>query len=455
MTRRTPFLLLALFAAPLAAQTTGVEFVWSGALQPTSARVVAGLAEGTDSVRVALSDGDTFEDPFFSAFRSVNEDSRTVTFSFDALAPDTPYRYAVEVGGALDTLRAGRFRTAPDGPASFRLIAAGCAITGSDRPVFDVIRHQDPLFFLHIGDMHYENIESADPEAYRQAYRNVLASPSQAALYRSTPIAYVWDDHDYGPNNSDRRSPGRDAARQAYQEMIPHYPLAAGLGNVPIFQSFAVGRLRFILTDLRSSRQPYRRGFQTIPTMMGERQKDWFKEELLRAHEAGEVIVWVSSVPWIYRRNPESDSWGGYAEEREEIATFIADHGIRNVVIVAGDSHMIAMDDGTNSDYADGGGAPIPVVQAAPLDQAGSTKGGPYSEGEFPSPSLFPPHNGQWVLMDVEDDGGDEVCIAWTGYRTRWDRPSSFPLVEMERCFEVPAFRPAQEEAGDDLGAGQ
>lgn len=189
--------------------------------------------------------------------------------------------------------------------------------------------------------------------------------------------------------------------------------------------------------------------------MMGDRQRDWFKEELLRAHEAGEIVVWVSSVPWIYRPNPESDSWGGYSEEREEIANFLKEHEIENIVILAGDSHMIAMDDGTNSDYATDGGAPIPVIQTAPLDQAGSTKGGPYSEGEFPTRSLFPPHDGQWVLMEVDDEGGEEVCIAWTGYRTRWDRPSSSRLVEMERCFEVPMPRPAQDMADDDPGAGE
>ncbi len=453
MTCRPLALLAVLLAPPLAAQTP-VEFVWSGALQPTSVRVVAGLAPGTDSARLALTAGDAFDEPFFSAFQPADPDSRTVSFTLGALEPDTPYRYAVEVDGALDTLRVGRFRTAPDGPASFRLIASGCALTGSDRPVFDVIRRQEPLFFLHLGDMHYENIEAADEEVYRDAYREVLASPAQAALFRDTPLAYMWDDHDFGPNNSDRRAPGRDAAREVYQEMIPHYPLAAGSGNVPIFQSFAVGRIRFILTDLRSSRRPYRRGFRRVPTMMGGRQKDWFKQELLRAHQAGEVIVWVSSVPWIYRRNPESDSWGGYAEEREEIANFLKEHGIANIAIMAGDSHMIAMDDGTNSDYATDGGAPIPVIQAAPLDQAGSTKGGPYSEGEFPTLSLFPPHDGQWVLVEVEDDGGDEVCVAWTGYQTRWDRPSSRPLVEMERCFEMPTFQPAQE-AGEDLGLGQ
>ena len=357
----------------------------------------------------------------------------------DALEPDRRYYYAVEAGGELDTLRIGQFRTPPEGPFSFTIGAGGCAITGSDRPVFDVIRRQNPLFFLHVGDMHYEDVVSTEPEAYREAWREVLRSRSQAALYRSTPIAYTWDDHDFGPNNSDRYAPGQEAARRAYREMIPHYPLAAGTQNAPIHQAFSVGRVRFILTDLRSSREQAR-AWDPNPSMMGERQKDWFKQQLLAAKARGELIAWVSAVPWISRPNPESDTWGGFAEERREIADFLKEHEISNIVILAGDAHMVAMDDGSNSDYATGGGAPIPVLQSAPLDQAGSRKGGPYSEGAIPGPTVFPPHDGQFTLMHVDDDGGDELCVRWNSYRTKWDRPSTRPIMEMETCFAMEPY---------------
>ena len=226
-------LLTALLAPAVHAQPTSLaqslDFVWSGALQPTSVRVVAGVY-GADSVRIALTTDTSFDEPDYTAYQPVNEESQTVAFSIGGLEPEATYRYAVEVGGVLDTLRAGSFRTPAEGPFSYSVVLGGCAITGSDRPVFDVIRRQEPLFFLAVGDFHYEDIDDDDPEVYRQAYREVLDSGPQAALYRSTPLAYMWDDHDYGPNNSDRFAPGRSAARRAYQQMIPHYPLVAGSG---------------------------------------------------------------------------------------------------------------------------------------------------------------------------------------------------------------------------------
>src|SRR6185436_15112819 len=70
------------------------------------------------------------------------------------------------------------------------------------------------------------------------------------------------------------------------------------------------------------------------------------------------------------------DHWSVFAAERREIADFIKDHHISGVCILHGDSHMLAADDGTHSDYATGGGAPLPVMCAAPLDQEPSIKGG-------------------------------------------------------------------------------
>jgi len=62
------------------------------------------------------------------------------------------------------------------------------------------------------GDAHYENITRNSLGRFQQAYQTMLTSPAQSALYRETPIAYVWDDHDFGGNNSTAASDAREAA---------------------------------------------------------------------------------------------------------------------------------------------------------------------------------------------------------------------------------------------------
>ena len=132
--------------------------------------------------------------------------------------------------------------------------------------------------------------------------------------------------------------------------------------------------------------------------MLGSRQKAWLKRELALANGRFPLIVWVNSVPWIGRARPGADDWSGYATERRELADYISARGIRGLVMVSGDAHMVAIDDGTHSDYSTVGGAGFPVVHAAALDRRGDVKGGPYSEGAYPG-------SGQFGTLTVRDRG--------------------------------------------------
>ncbi len=288
------------------------------------------------------------------------------------------------------------------------------------------------------------NIQTNDRAQFRAAYDTVLASPQQAELYRHVPFFYIWDDHDYGGNNSYRKAPSREAARLTYQEYVPHYPLAAGPGPVAIYQTFAVGRVKFILTDLRSERDDVKKKDNAQKSMMGANQKAWFKEQLLAARDKYPLICWVSSVPWIgeagtnyyhlvktnqygfihhtnlvdtgagrtnrNRAAVDEDHWSMYGAERREIADFVKSNHISGLCILHGDSHMLAADDGSHSDYATGGGAPLPVMCAAPLDQEPSLKGGYYSQGVY----RVRKGEGCFGLLTVTDKG-DAIDVAYSG----------------------------------------
>jgi hypothetical protein len=69
--------------------------------------------------------------------------------------------------------------------------------------------------------------------------------------------------------------------------------------------------------------------------------------------------------------------------------------------MLSGDAHMVAIDDGTHSNYATASGRGwrgFVVMHAAPLDRRTSEKGGPYSLG-------ISRQRGQFGLVDVTDDG--------------------------------------------------
>jgi hypothetical protein len=248
-----------------------------------------------------------------------------------------------------------------------------------------------------MGDLHYEDIGRPLAALFLRALESVFSSGPQSALYRPVPIAYVWDDHDYGPNDSDRTSPSRAAAQAAYRAAVPHYPLASG---GPIHQAFTVGRVRVILTDVRSERSPARDRNDAAKTLLGEAQRLWLLEQFANA-TSFPLVVWVNPVPWITHEGSRADGWQPYARERALIANAIARLGLtRRLVMLSGDAHMAAIDDGTHSNYATEApaGPGFPILHAAPLDRRTSLKGGPYSHGV----SL---QRGQFGLVDVRDDG--------------------------------------------------
>lgn len=386
-----------------------VEWVWSGAITENGATVRAKLERRAGDVQLKLTAADeTDRVALVEPAGGGRSPQGVVTFVATGLEPATEYRYVIELNGVPELGHEGRFTTFSRTPHSFTVAVGACARVGSNGLVFDAIRGHEPALYVITGDLYYADIDSNDPGRFRDQFDEALTRPAQAALYRSTPIAYVWDDHDYGPDNADKTAASREAARAVYREVVPHYELPAGSGNAAIYQAFSIGRVRFILTDARSERDPPPGEDEGPRSMLGSAQKAWLEQELLAANGSFPVIVWVNSVPWIGEPKPGGDSWQGFAEERREIADFIADNAIEGIVMVSGDAHMVAIDDGSHSDYSSDGGAAFPVLHAAALDRRGSTKGGPYSSGAYPG-------SGQFGLVTVEDDGGDTVVVSLTG----------------------------------------
>jgi len=379
-----------------------IRWVWTGDLRSDGITVVAKLEDPDRSeVEVLVTSEDVGEQ--IRVGPVAPDDQGVVRVPVDGLLPDTGYGFRLIVDGSADATRGtGSFRTPGVGATSFRVALSACARVGSNGSVFDAIAASDPMLYLAMGDIHYADIAVNSPDAFRAAYDRLLTEPGQAALYRDVPIAYVWDDHDYGPNDAGSDSPSRPAARDVYREVVPHAGVTPG--DAPINQAFTIGRVRFVMTDNRSER--------TSETMLGQEQLAWLVQELTTSSRTHALVVWVNPVPWIAEPREGGDNWNGYPDERRFIADAIATAGIDNLIMVSGDAHMVALDDGSNSDYSTTGGAAFPVFHAAPLDRPGGIKGGPYSHGAIDG-------SGQFGLLDIDDDGAT-ITVTTTG--TDWQR---------------------------------
>lgn len=124
----------------------------------------------------------------------------------------------------------------------------------------------------------------------------------------------------------------------------------------------------------------------------------------------------MSTLPWI----DDHFKWGEFNDEREEIASWIKELGLQDkMIIVSGDAHMLAVDDGS---HAAGG---VKVFHAAAIDAKPTTKGGPYSHGVWPG-------RNQYGTIEVRDLG-DHICFRFQGWK--WKSSHKLArLVQFDTC---------------------
>lgn len=405
--RRSAFLTALLLSWGASSQDPVVLHHWSGALEATGIRVHALLSAPCDNVRLVVDDDPAFNSPSFSIAMSADSAHGLMArLRRGGLLPSTSYGYRFEVAGTIDTNSAhtGHFRTPGLGAASFSFIAGACN-TNSDHPVWQSMAWFQPHLFIATGDLHYGDPAGIDVQTHRDAYiQGIYQHPGIMDLLHRVPIAYVWDDHDFCGDGSNGNAPGKAAAAQAYREHVPHYYLPH---DTSVYQSFTIGRVHFILSDLRSSK--------TAARMMDDPQREWLREQLLFARDSGLVTCWISPMTWNAQDYPEN--WGCQPQERAAMGDWLLENHIENLFILSGDAHMLAIDDGANADFSAGHQSPYryPIFQAAAINRNGSYKGGTFNQGGyFPNPGTWVGQFGQ-VLVD---DDGEEMCITFNGWRT-------------------------------------
>lgn len=353
-----------------------IEWVWAGNVSATGATINA-RSDGTPTLLYGTDAGLT--DPDNLSGTEGNDD--VWSFDLSGLSADTVYYYSFVGWGLTAT-----FRTFPtEGTAhSFSIAAASCAGQSggdyevgdvSNTPTLDHIAARDLALFIHLGDRGYPDITTDSVSAFRTNYNANMAMTKQAALHRAMPVAYVWDDHDFGDNNSHAATASKPAAQTVYREHVPHWTLPSASG---IYQTFVIGRVRFILIDGRSFKSNPSDTDDSSKTLLGATQKQWVKDTLDNSTEP--VVVLDVAVPWN-ATSSLPDSWGGYSTERQELAEFFEDNShTERLWLLHGDMHAIMGDDGANTQFDPGSANDGPPLSGfAPMDAGATTYSGTYT----------------------------------------------------------------------------
>ncbi|MGF1591223.1 MAG: alkaline phosphatase D family protein [Pleurocapsa sp.] len=434
---------------------TSCHWCWLGAVTNNSITIKAKLSnrvtQGQNFIQILYHQTDlSFKHQAIKKLKATSLVEQIATFHLSDLKEDTIYHYVIIANGRRYPRQGTlQFKTVKvNQPYSFAIACSACAggtisqffsLGVSNSKVFDTIcqykyqaetgQDTNLALFIHMGDLHYRNdlafigLKEDYLDDYRHNYDLVMNQPRQRNLYQNIPLAYIWDDHDYGTNDSDGSYPLKYIASQAYREQVPCYPLAETLdelkGQGAIYQSFVIGRVRFIMTDSRFHQDSLDDLNNLAPSLLGNVQRKWLFEQLKIGKQQQQnnregLTIWVNSIPWIADQNEASSSWNKFAQERKQIANWLKENKIDKLLMLSGDAHMLAIDDGrksTANSYATGGGGSFPVIQVASLDSKASYKGGPYNGKNYMINSAVKssngaiPGKGQWGVLNFFDDG--------------------------------------------------
>lgn len=398
-----------------------------GAVTSESAKILI-RTDGPAEVRFDLDTVSNFTNPIATPSAIAEPDSDFfVIIDVTGLASDTQYYYRAVINGTPQS-DVRSFITFPsEGSVTDFTFAFGSCQQDADDPnsfigrVFPLIAQDKPRFFLQLGDWTYPDTTDTpgNPTDYFNVDFNRVRSNYKSKydpaypmneLFKVAPIDYVYDDHDYSNNNSDMTFPGRKNSIRGYKALFPHYPLANSSHG--LWHKFTFGNADFFMLDTRTQRHPNRLGFQQDSTaryffqpgpehlilqgdttIVRELQMDWLIRELLESTATWKFVC--TSVPFNpgHRALLElalffqgsafdpvptlgglvtaaslailvSDSWNGFPGSVQRLVKAVNGAHLQNLIVLSGDSHTSAIDDGANSLF--------PEIMAGSLDRSNS-----------------------------------------------------------------------------------
>jgi len=271
------------------------------------------------------------------------------------LKPGTHYQYRVHWRKGATRAHSAplRFRTEElwpyrKDPPPLRILASSCAYTNdadADRPgkpygqstaIFQSMAARKPDVNLWMGDnIYYREVDFDDESAMARRYDQWRALPDLQALLQTGRHIATWDDHDYGPNDSNASYTYKDQSLKLFQRYWanPSY----GLPGLPgVFTRYSASDVDFFMLDDRW----YRDSDKLVDTdrqMLGQGQLRWLKNALMASTATWKIIVSGSQVLNLGNRY---EGWHQFPQESHAFLAWLEQQKLPGVLLLSGDRHF-------------------------------------------------------------------------------------------------------------------
>lgn len=286
----------------------------------------------------------------------------TAKFELTRLEPGTEYEYSIMVNNSKKIVATGKITTQTlwhyrQAPPNFSFITGSCAYFneytydrpgrpyGNDSSIFVTMAKEDADFALWLGDNWYTR--EADYFSkwglHYRASRDRSLSVLQPFL-KKMPQYAIWDDHDYGPNDSGKNFILKETSRDVFMKYWsnPSY----GMNEQGIYTKVTWNDIDLFMLDSRWFRDPDAAADSVsgMPNpdkrMFGKEQMEWLKDNLLQSN-ANRAVSFriIATGSQVLNSFSPFDCLRHFPVEFNELISFIQANNIKGVLFLTGDRH--------------------------------------------------------------------------------------------------------------------
>lgn len=266
-----------------------------------------------------------------------------LTFDFEGLRPNRTYLVTIFVDNQTTEVKRS-IKTAKVNPNSdYAFMVTSCALSvpiglkwlhpGIEDRVYKYAAQKEADFSLWLGDYLYyfpQHTKSKDGMYRRWIYKRT--NPRINHFMESYPQYAIWDDHDYGPNDSGYDFVLKDTALSVFQDFFPN-PYEEEMPTKGNFFKFAYLDSEFFMTDDRW----YRTEDKTDSSLMlGSLQLEWLLKSL---KESDAVFKFIGVGSQVLNTCSANECYWYYGGELKQLLNYILDNEISGVIFLTGDRH--------------------------------------------------------------------------------------------------------------------
>ncbi|GBF49829.1 hypothetical protein LPTSP4_13490 [Leptospira ryugenii] len=233
-----------------------------------------------------------------------------------------------------------------------KIAFGSCMDQDLEKQIWKSVLNTNPNVWLWLGDNIYK--DTYDKQEKELAYAKQKQEPLYSLLRTKTKVLGVWDDHDFGINDSGMEYPKKEMSRDLFFQFLDINPKNHALPKEGIYQKWILQernlKVRFFLLDTRTFRTALKKGYwdsiqregyieddSPETDMLGKEQWSWLEANI--KPEGEDLNIIVSSIQVLNDTHP-FEKWSNFPKQRKKLLNLIAKHIPKNTILLSGDRHI-------------------------------------------------------------------------------------------------------------------